>query len=438
MWPVRSPRCVTTDPVAVSFGRTVWPHADDEPITRTVTYRNSGDAAVTLNLALQVTGPNNAPAPAGMFQASAATVTVPAGGTAQVSVTADTSVESADGYWTGRLLATAGSTSVITALAVYKEAESYDLTLTHKDATGAAANDYLAFAVGLDEWHPVMAYDETGTATVRLPKGRYGLTSWVWTVRGESATTAALAQPELRLTRDTTVTLDARQTSPVVMTVPDKSAVPALVDVGHTFYTADGISVFDVLADSFAEVTVGQLGPAVPASQFSSMVASQWGKPDAEGRFGNSPYLYALSEVVPGRMPIGFARHYRNRDLATVRHDFRGVAPGGSALRLAFAEHDLDVGGWSIGLPIAMPGQRVEYYNTNGVRWRTELWMGSPDEDGWLELQAGLVSPGNRYQAGRQYRDVWNEAPLGPAFPDFGRASVRGSSETATCCWPMR
>jgi hypothetical protein len=52
---------VLASPAGISFGKQLFPHTDDQPVTRTVTYRNSGSATVTLNLALHVTGPDGKP-----------------------------------------------------------------------------------------------------------------------------------------------------------------------------------------------------------------------------------------------------------------------------------------------------------------------------------------------------------------------------------------
>ncbi len=41
---------VITEPGGVSFGTAEWPHTDDTPVTKTVTYRNLGDQPVTLAL----------------------------------------------------------------------------------------------------------------------------------------------------------------------------------------------------------------------------------------------------------------------------------------------------------------------------------------------------------------------------------------------------
>ena len=92
----------------VSFGTATYPHSDDQPVTRDVTFRNLGDAAVTLSLTSVLNGPDGAAAPAGALKLSADSVTVPAGGTASVQATSDTTLGGADGLYSGRITATGG------------------------------------------------------------------------------------------------------------------------------------------------------------------------------------------------------------------------------------------------------------------------------------------------------------------------------------------
>ncbi|MEV6495673.1 S8 family serine peptidase, partial [Actinoplanes sp. NPDC051633] len=107
-------QAVSVDEGSVSFGRQPWPHDDDVPVTKTVTYRNGGAAAITLSLAL--TGG------AGAFTVAASSLTVPAGGTATTTVTADTRGDRPDGFLTGRLVATGpGDVKVETPVAVNRE-----------------------------------------------------------------------------------------------------------------------------------------------------------------------------------------------------------------------------------------------------------------------------------------------------------------------------
>lgn len=75
---------VVAETPALNFGTTTWPHTDDEPVSRTLTYRNYGDAAVTWQLTTETK------APTGLFTLGSDRLTVPAGGTAAVEVTADT------------------------------------------------------------------------------------------------------------------------------------------------------------------------------------------------------------------------------------------------------------------------------------------------------------------------------------------------------------
>ncbi|MFF7645299.1 S8 family serine peptidase [Streptomyces canus] len=49
---------VTTEPSSVGFGTAAWPHDDDRPTPRTLTYRNSGPKPLTLDLTSDVTGPD--------------------------------------------------------------------------------------------------------------------------------------------------------------------------------------------------------------------------------------------------------------------------------------------------------------------------------------------------------------------------------------------
>ena len=52
---------VTADPVSLSMGRQQWPHTDDTPVTKDLTYRNSGTAPVTFPVAVDAKGPDGKP-----------------------------------------------------------------------------------------------------------------------------------------------------------------------------------------------------------------------------------------------------------------------------------------------------------------------------------------------------------------------------------------
>ncbi|WP_341717510.1 S8 family serine peptidase [Micromonospora sp. FIMYZ51] len=400
-----------SEPASVSFGRTLWPHDDDEPVVRELTWHNSGSAPLTLDLSVQAAGPDGVAAPAEMFSLSTAQVVVPAGGTASATVTADTTIDAPDGHYTGRIVARAGDAVVNTPLAVHKEVESYTVSVRHLDRAGAVTSDHTTFLVGLTDLSDYLAYDPDGTAEVRVPKGRYGLASYVIEADGEVQT--LVVQPELEVTRDTAVTADARNAGPVRMTVPDRSAQRAMVAVDAAFMIDAGASIFGVVGPDADSVRTGQLGRPAAAEHFFVTVNTQFADRDV----AHSPYFYALAERIEGRMPNGLNKHYRSRDLATVRQTFQSGPPGTLTERLVFPVFEPDLGGWAVVVLGTAPAQRVEYYNTGTVRYASELWFGTPTEQPWLDPVTLLWSNPTAYRAGRQYQDTWNGAPYGPSFP---------------------
>src|SRR5690606_42085798 len=49
---------VFADQGSLSFGRRLWPHDDDEPVTKRLTYRNTGDSDVTVELSVGLADPD--------------------------------------------------------------------------------------------------------------------------------------------------------------------------------------------------------------------------------------------------------------------------------------------------------------------------------------------------------------------------------------------
>ena len=160
------------EPGSVSFGTALWPHDDDTPVTKTVTYRNLGDQAVTLDLAASLTGPDGSPAPADALKLSATTVTVPAGGTATVQATSNTNHSGPDGGYSGRITATAGDASVMSAIGVNKEVESYNLTIKAIGPDGKPTPSTAPWSA-LDPTCSTSSATAPTHVKVRLPKGEY-------------------------------------------------------------------------------------------------------------------------------------------------------------------------------------------------------------------------------------------------------------------------
>ncbi|MFG1709635.1 S8 family serine peptidase [Nonomuraea sp. M3C6] len=197
-----------------------WPHEPGEKDTKEVTYTNTGDSAVTLDLAAKVPS-----APQGVFTLSAPQVTVPAHGTGTVTLTADLDRVPLDGYYSGTIDASAAGTPVAhTLIGVSKEGERHDLSVTAKDRAGKPLSGRL-IVVGKKIFAPFQL-EETGTGTVRLPAGAYSV--WLEAdVEGahgpHSLGMAMLSAPDINLDRDRAVTLDGSAARQVRAVTPQQS-----------------------------------------------------------------------------------------------------------------------------------------------------------------------------------------------------------------------
>jgi subtilisin family serine protease len=405
---------VTAGPASVSFAHQRWPRHDDKPQSQTVTYSNHGAEDLTLTVEPVATGPDGEPAPAGMFRISASTLTVPAGGTAEVTVTADTTVGDLSGYFGGRLTATADNIVLSTPFAVSLEGEAYDLTLTHTDRAGAPTTNYGTTLYRTDGRVQADAVRLESTITMRVPPGEYTL---VTVILGEPGSWAAvLAQPRLIVEGDHSVKLDARAGRPVSVTLPDPAAEPALAEFRGRVGTGDAASFFGVRTHRLDDIFTARLGRDRAVDGFAVAPIGTWAKRNADGTFAGTPYSYHLAWPVTGRMISGFTREVRRRDLATVVADHAASQPGTVAWKATkvvlpgFGE----IGGMEA-LPSELPFRRTEYHNTDGgVRWYRAFEEVTADGALVSFLESGPV--GAAYRPGKSYREKWNYGAFGPAL----------------------
>ncbi|WP_086770933.1 S8 family peptidase [Streptomyces bobili] len=167
------------------FGSHTWPHEPgDAAVTKSLTFTNSGTADVTLDLALTEAG--------GPFTLGAATVTVPAGGTATVPVTGDPKTASAGrhaGYVTATDAAT-GRPVTRTSVALLKEEERYDLNIKLVGKDGRPAAGTVAINLAGDSWPWSVHVD--GSTTMRMAPGVYTVAAYL-DVPGEKADRSGVA-----------------------------------------------------------------------------------------------------------------------------------------------------------------------------------------------------------------------------------------------------
>jgi subtilisin family serine protease len=415
-------QAVLAEPASLSLGRQEFPHADDPILTRAVTYRNHGSNGVTLNLALSTRGPSGAAAPAGMFVLSATTVTVPAGGTASVTLTTDTRVTTPDGYYSGAITATASDISVRTAFGVDRATEAYDLTVDHIDRQGAQTPFYFCIvqsADGSKSWAWGFDGRPPGPVTLpRLPKGHYLLLSTVNDYGPQGSETSVLTVPRLEMTQDRSLVMDARQAKPVSITVPDPQAVPYTTNVGIQM-TGSGERAW-ITSNAYGPMYTAQIGTQYAWGTISR-VGATLARPGPGNTFYNSPQVYNLAWYTDQRLPTGFTRDVTPSDLATVQATYAGHIPGSFATRMSVAHPGGNLFGTSVrglifGLEFDLPFQRTELYNTDGdVRWHGVTAEQTRDETS-PRINNVLVSSVTRYTGGATVQENWNRPVYGPAF----------------------
>ncbi|MFC8801192.1 S8 family serine peptidase [Promicromonospora sp. NPDC057138] len=312
-------------PSSLSLGTFMFPQQGAE--TQTLTYENPTDSDVTLALTLDVTGPDGEPLPTDAATLSAASVTLPAQGTATVDVTVDRTTGE-PGRFSGAVVATAADGAEIrTALGWYKEDEHYDLTIEAVGRDGDA-HDGLAAVLNVDEGSAYGAGVglDGGTRTVRVPAGTYSVQGQMWEEdSSESVTEMTLAvEPEVEVTADTTVVLDAREAEPVTVTTErpaDLRSVTAGVfrtDVPDRYLAGVGSSV-----PGDADVYVTPTGPATKggldfSTGFSLVAPTTGDKAPA--------YTYDLLYVQDSVEKLAFAATPENT--AAVQVGYADLGPG--------------------------------------------------------------------------------------------------------------
>jgi subtilisin family serine protease len=408
-----------------SFGLIPWPH--DRPATHTVTYANYGSESVTLDLALAVTDGQGSPAPDGMFTVDAGTVTVPAQGTADAQVTL-TPASRTIGTFSGRLIATSGTTRVVTAVAAVQEAESFNLTLT---GIGRGPSFFGGgWVINLETGNPLRFDVGTGreTITLRLPKGRYEVDASISTNDPVERSTALVSEPEVTLDADRSVTLDATRAR----------RVSAQVDASGTVIDGQALLVTTEIAGSrFFTVSFLFTSVSVPYAVPTRRVT---------GRFYEFVYEPVLGVPVPGVTPRRFSPIYtlelstkgripeelgfvvRDRDLARVRAAYhaQGVLAGGRRFDFAFTPQRTGASRISSQGLQPLPSERFEFYTPG----REFLWSHSMIISEAVQLpmvDEGETVRDQTYRAGH-HEHAWNRAPLGPAFSTIGPLNAREAS----------
>ncbi|MEV0094982.1 S8 family serine peptidase [Streptomyces sp. NPDC050738] len=345
-----------------------WPYEGHQPVTRTVTYTNSSDAPITLNLS--ATG-----AADGVVTLADSTLTVPAHGSAQTTVTGDGS-KAPIGNTSGQIRAEAGGKTVAhTAFGLVKEEERYTLTVHVKDRDGAPAPASLALqslAQGADT--VPASVGESGTLALRLKPGSYAVSTFL-DVHGshgkDSLGLGYLTDPEIKLDRDREITLDGRTLREISARVDKRSETRQLLMEadrtanGSDYFTAVQVpltydSIFaapthKTTAGSFEYRTVWRLGKPMLAAEAGSTAIDE-------------ATLQGGSGTLDGKLSAGLFDAGNGAPSSYEGKNVKGKAvlvhADGTFEGTELAQHAVDAGAAALLVTDDAPGRLMDYFGS--------------------------------------------------------------------------
>jgi subtilisin family serine protease len=404
---------ITSEPASVSLGFAEFPHDDDEIVTRTVTYRNESAAPQSLTLRLDMTGPDGAPPPAGMLSLDRTTLSLPAGGTATVTVTANTRLPAAFGWFTGKLLATGASTALSIPVILHREQPMYSVSLRHIDRNGAEAEHYTTTFVPIDrcmEAFPAVS-GVKGNVALRMPVARYAVQAHFQSnLDGDPVT--LLLYGDFAHNAASTLTLDARNAPLVTNTPPTATAVSIWRRAEYAAATACGDHAFGLEWSADGETSQSQFYAGFlgePAQHIRAYVSEQW-RDAATANSTDGPALYAAAFSEPGVLLTG-PRKILTKEMSAVRARYASTIDGAPNGRVIVG---VDVPGpspqFGTSVNTSLPLTRTEYYYSTdqNVRWHSAMSSG-------LDLSA----PAAKYEPLSAYMTRWNDPPYAPALPNY-------------------
>ncbi|WP_460531943.1 S8 family serine peptidase [Flindersiella endophytica] len=397
----------------------------DSSVERAITYRNDGDAPITLAVGIATTGPDGNPAPGGMFAVNPTQLTVPPHETAAAAVSIDPA-GAAPGSYSAMVTATGDETAIHTAVGAYREPESYDVTVNVIDRVGRQLTDAdEPFAA------PVLTNLETGELSgvqltggeyvVRVPKGRYSLETGIATLAadGETVDSATFGSvPEINVDHDTTATLDARQGRHVTATVDNERAKPTQAilgvmsqvtpDAGQEFY---GIDTSTGGTQELYAIPTAKVGSRAYDLLYLQVMADP--KPD-----GHRPGGYQLTFTAHGTIPRELAFQARDRDLAAVdaRIFAQGVPSGAAWWASSVYIEGLQHFAPGAIVDVRPPIQVTYLVSPGAAPGRTSKWefeLAGHDENGLLYVEFTNLQP-RELRPGEQWRQTWDNAAIGP------------------------
>ncbi|WP_405792911.1 S8 family serine peptidase [Streptomyces sp. NBC_01506] len=244
---------------------------DDRTRTSTLRYTNTSDKEVTLALTTKLATSGGREPAEGAVRTGSDSVRVPAGSTAEVPLTVDP-VRAAQGDYYGHVTATPsdGSAPVHTTLSLVVQGPVHKLTVNTYDRDGKRIKA-LPTIWGADGF---VAYTSLDPAVAEVEEGTYQLDYATLDKARDGEELRQVVLPEVKVTKDMAVSLDARRTTLVDIRTPRPAEQRGIISY-QTYRRIDGRGLiqgtmyFDVAKRLYVSPT-----PAVTDGTFE--FASRW------------------------------------------------------------------------------------------------------------------------------------------------------------------
>lgn len=388
-------------------------HGDNTaPRDLTLTLTNDGAAPETVSFTDQEQDPAGQPAAADLVTVSPASLTVPAGGTASVTVTL-TPANGGKGIYTGALiLARQGKQPTRMPLGFYHEAPRQNLTITVLNRRGEPDAFGSVWLANMDWMHPdtgggftILDLDEHGRGTARMAPGPINAIARVVTpAAGATPETVSFAgTPELTLDRDLSYTIDARkakQVKPITIDGARTTVSTMSIHYGRQDARQDGGISDGIYAtgDELAKGTVF-VQPTRPVRTGRATFDTHW-------ELDRGPDRYAVVQSAP-TVPDPPVYRAKQSSFARIDADYRSLG-GRPDSYVTYRDPFTDLVDtaivWLHTLPA--PTRRTEWVTASAaVRWRQ--CVAGPQEG-----VAVLCTPTTTYRPGERRPAVWFRAPV--------------------------
>ncbi|MFI5697953.1 S8 family serine peptidase [Kribbella sp. NPDC051586] len=365
----------------IDFGRVR--HDDGTSQQRTLTLTNPSAEPVTLTFADRETTIWAKAAPDSAVVVSPATLTVPAGGTADATVTFDRTGLSdivgnwntlADNDWQGALdvIDSNGKRRLRLALNAYDEPPMHDLSVRVLDRAGKpVSGGYVNVFNSSDGHYSQLFLDEQGRGKTRITPGVYGAYSFVPT--GDTTTFAIDAN--LTVANDTSFTLDARKA--VQLKAPVVEGQPTTLTQGAVAYMRGKGKdewQFDHLPVTAADLSAGRIyvTPTQAPSTGVAEAITRWQLEPTKKAHQDTPDVYEVYQSAnrfnsPLVKPID---RKALRDMARVESTFGSTWGDGTQVLDRGVQSTFTQVGWSTRRTVNAPGHLVELLSAGpGITW---------------------------------------------------------------------